>query len=137
MCLHFSLSLDQLLLCQIAKFIAMAKLLMTIKCTSPAGRFDGHGGLPVQYKVHHSMQHVQGYSGSYWALPSGNYLLRITPAATRATANKTKMKTCTHFAGQFNGRGGAPARYCVHCPMEEGQGFTRSPWMLTLGKYHV
>jgi hypothetical protein len=76
----------------------MVKLLMTIKCTSSAGRFDGHGGEPVQC----SMQHVQGYSGSHWMPPLRNYLLRITPEAARATANKTTTKTCTHFAGYFD-----------------------------------
>jgi hypothetical protein len=36
------------------------------------------------------MQHVQGYTGSHWTPPSGDYLLRIALAATR-TANKTTM----------------------------------------------
>jgi hypothetical protein len=36
------------------------------------------------------MQHVQGYTGSHWTPPSGNYLLRIALAAAR-TANKTTM----------------------------------------------
>jgi hypothetical protein len=36
-----------------------------------------------------SMQHAQGYPGSHWTPPSGNYLLGIAPAAARATANKT------------------------------------------------
>jgi hypothetical protein len=40
---------------------------------------------------HCPMQHVHGYSGSHWTLPSGNYWLRITPAAARATVNKTKV----------------------------------------------
>jgi hypothetical protein len=35
------------------------------------------------------MQHVQGYSGSHWTPPSGDYSLRITLAAR--TANKTTM----------------------------------------------
>jgi hypothetical protein len=36
------------------------------------------------------MQHVQGYTGSHWTPPSGDYLLRIALAAAR-TANKTTM----------------------------------------------
>jgi hypothetical protein len=40
---------------------------------------------------HHPMQHDQGFTGSHWMPPSGNYSLRITLTATRATANKTKM----------------------------------------------
>jgi hypothetical protein len=67
-------------------------LLTTIKCTLSAGHFDGHGGAPVRYKAHCPMQHVQGYTGSHWTLPAGNYLLRIAPAATRATNKQTIMK---------------------------------------------
>jgi hypothetical protein len=36
----------------------MAKFLMMIKGTLSAIRFDGHGGAPVQYKVHRPMQHI-------------------------------------------------------------------------------
>jgi hypothetical protein len=82
----------------------MAKLSIMIKCTLSAGCFDGYGSQPVQYKAHRPMQHVQGYTGSHWMLPLGNYLLRIAPAAT---ANKTTTKTCTHIAGHFDGHGGA------------------------------
>jgi hypothetical protein len=38
------------------------------------------------------MQHVQGYTGSHWMPPLGDYLLRIASAAARATENKTKMQ---------------------------------------------
>jgi len=38
------------------------------------------------------MQHDQGYTGSHWTPPSGDYSLRIASAAARATANKTKMQ---------------------------------------------
>ncbi len=37
-------------------------------------------------------QHVQGYPGSPWTLPLGNYLLRIATATATATANKTMTK---------------------------------------------
>jgi hypothetical protein len=70
----------------------MTKSTMASTCSSIVGRFDGHDGLPVQYKVHRPMQHVQSYSGSHWMPPAGDYLLRITPAAARATANKTTTK---------------------------------------------
>ncbi len=71
------------------------KATMTNECTSSAGCFDGHSGAPEQYRWHRLMRHVQGYSGSHWTLPLGNYLLHIAPAATRATANKTTTKICT------------------------------------------
>jgi hypothetical protein len=70
----------------------MTKLMMASTCSSVVSRFDGHGGPPVQYEAHHPMQHVQGYSGSHWMLPLGNYSLRIAPAAARATANKMTKK---------------------------------------------
>jgi hypothetical protein len=65
--------------------MAMAKSLMTIKCTLSAHRFDGHGSPPGQHKVHRPKQHVQGYSGSHWMLPLGKFTLPIAPAATRGT----------------------------------------------------
>jgi len=33
---------------------------------------------------------------------------------------------CTHFSGRFEGRGSAPVRYPVHCPMEEVHGFPKN-----------
>jgi hypothetical protein len=38
------------------------------------------------------MQHDQGYIRSHWMPPSGDYSLRIAPAAARATINTTIMK---------------------------------------------
>jgi hypothetical protein len=54
------------------------------------------------------MQHVQGYTKSLGTLPSSNYLLRIAPAAARATTNTTTKKKCTNFAGHFDGLRSAP-----------------------------
>jgi hypothetical protein len=73
----------------------MAKLMMTNKCTSSASRFDGHGGVPEQYRRHRPMQHVQGYSGSHWMPASGNYSLSIAPAAARATGKQTTINKYT------------------------------------------
>jgi hypothetical protein len=69
----------------------MTKLAMTNKCTSVTGHFDSLGSALVQYKAHCSMQHVQGYIGRHWMPSSSNNLLRIAPAAARATANKAAM----------------------------------------------
>jgi hypothetical protein len=115
----------------------MKKLPMTNKSNSVAGHFDDHGGAPGQYILHFSMQHVQGYLRSHWMLPSGDYSLRITPAAAKATGKLTMMNKYTYFSGHFDGHGNAPIRNCVHCPMEEVQGSTRSHWMPPLGKYYV
>jgi hypothetical protein len=65
------------------------------KCTSSAGHFDGHGGAPEQYRQHCPMWHVQGYSVSHWMPASGNYSLRIAPAAARATGKQTTINKYT------------------------------------------
>jgi hypothetical protein len=56
------------------------------------GHFDGHGGAPVPYGEHRLMQHDQGFIGSHWTPPLGDYSLHIAPAAARATANKTTIQ---------------------------------------------
>jgi hypothetical protein len=87
---------------------------MASKCFSVVGHFDGHGGVPEQYRWHHPMQHVQGYPGSHWMPPLGNYSLGITPVAARATGKQTTINKYTYFAGHFDGRSGAPIRYRLH-----------------------
>jgi hypothetical protein len=116
----------------------MMKSTMASTCSSIVGCFDGHGSPLVQYKVHCPMQHVQGYSGSHWTPVSGDYLLCISPAATRATGKQTTINKYTYKAGRFDGHGNAPICNRVHCLMEEVQGFTRSYWTPPLlGKYYV
>jgi hypothetical protein len=65
---------------------------VTNKCTSIAGQFDGRLEALKQYMWHRLMQHDQGFTQSHWTPPLGDYWLRITLAAARATANKTKMQ---------------------------------------------
>ena len=38
------------------------------------------------------MQHDQGFTGSHWMPPLGDYSLRIAPAATRASINTRIMQ---------------------------------------------
>jgi hypothetical protein len=38
------------------------------------------------------MQYDQGFTGSNWTPPSGDYSLRIAPSATRAAINSTTMQ---------------------------------------------
>jgi hypothetical protein len=64
----------------------------TSKCASVAGHFDGHAEALKQFMWYCPMQHVQGYIGSHWTLPSVDYLLRIAPVAAMATINKTTMQ---------------------------------------------
>jgi hypothetical protein len=73
----------------------MTKSTMANKCTLSAGRFYGHGGAPEHYRRYCLMRHVQGYSGSHWMPASGNYLLRIAPAAARATGKQTTINKYT------------------------------------------
>ncbi len=70
----------------------MTKSTMTSKCISVAAHFEGLVDAPEQYRWHRPMQHVQGYPGSHWTLPLGNYSFQITPVAARATANKRTAK---------------------------------------------
>ena len=113
------------------------EVMMMNKCTLSAGHFDGHGGATEQYRRHRPMRHVQGYSGSHWTLASGNYLLRIAPAATKATGKQTTINKYTHFSGRFDGQRDAAVRYRVHRPIEEVQDFTitRSHWMPPSSKH--
>jgi hypothetical protein len=83
------------------------------------------------------MRHVQGYSGNHWTPASGNYLLRIPPAAARATGIQTTINKYTCKAGRFDGHGNAPVRSHMHRLMEEVHSFTRSHWMLPSGKYYA
>jgi hypothetical protein len=73
----------------------MTKLMMRNKCILSTGCFDGHGSAPEQYRRHCLMQHVQGYSGSHWTPPLGDYLLRIAPAAARAAGKQTTINKYT------------------------------------------
>jgi hypothetical protein len=73
----------------------MTKLTMVSTCSTAVGHFDGHGGPLLRYEAHRPMQHVQGYSGSHWMLPSGSYSLRIAPAAARATGKQTTINKYT------------------------------------------
>jgi hypothetical protein len=43
------------------------------KCTNFAVHFDGEGSVPVQYRVNHSMEEVQGFGRSHLTLPLGKY----------------------------------------------------------------
>jgi hypothetical protein len=58
--------------------------------------------------------------------PLGNYSLRITPAAARATANKTMMQNVPTLLAIFDGRCDAAVLYRAHRPMEEVRGFHKS-----------
>jgi hypothetical protein len=62
------------------------------ECTSVTGNFYGHGGVPMRYGAYCLMQHDQGFTGSHWTPPSGDYSLRISPAAARVTINTKIME---------------------------------------------
>ncbi len=61
---------------------------MTNECTLSAGHFDGHSGVPERHRQHRLMQHVQGYSGSHWTPPSGNYCSVLPQRLPGQQANK-------------------------------------------------
>jgi hypothetical protein len=112
----------------------MTKLMMTSKCTSVVANFEGLADAPEQYRRHCPMQPVQGYYGSHWMLASGDYLLRIAPAAARATGIQTTINKHMCKDGHFDGHGDAPVRNRAHPPMEEVKSFNRSHWTPPLGK---
>jgi hypothetical protein len=64
----------------------------TSKCASAAGHFEGHAEALKQSTWHRSMQHVQGYKGSHWMLPLGDFSLRIALVAAMATINTPTMQ---------------------------------------------
>ncbi len=70
----------------------MTKSMMTNKCTSFAGNFDGRVGAWVQCHVHHLMQHVQSYTQCLRMPPSGHYFLRIASVAARVPCKMTMIK---------------------------------------------
>jgi hypothetical protein len=115
----------------------MTKLTMTLKGNTVAANFEGLADAPEQYRQHRPMQHVQGYYGSHWTPASGDYSLRIAPAAARATDIQTTINKHTCEDGHFDGHGDAPVRNRVHRPMEEVQSFNRSHWTPPLGKYYA
>ncbi len=45
------------------------------------------------------------------------------------------VSTCSSIIGHFNGRGGPPVQYEVHCPIQHVQGYSRSHWAPPLGDY--
>jgi hypothetical protein len=115
----------------------MTKLTMTSKCTFIAANFEGLADAPERYRWHRKMRHIQGYYGSHWTPASGDCLLRIAPAAARATGIHTTINKHTCKDGHFDGHGDAPVRSCTHHPMEEVQSFTRSHWTPPSGKYYA
>ncbi len=46
------------------------------KYTYKAGRFDGHGKLPVRNRAHCPMEEVQGFTRSHWTPPLGEYYVQ-------------------------------------------------------------
>jgi hypothetical protein len=55
---------------------ATGKLTTINKYTYKAGRFDGHGNVPVRNRAHRLMEEVQGFTRSHWTPPLGEYYVR-------------------------------------------------------------
>ena len=62
------------------------------KCTSIAGHFDGQEVAFEQCMRHCPMEEIQGFSGSHWTPPLGDYSLHIALVAARTTIDHTTMK---------------------------------------------
>ena len=109
------------------------KAMMTNKCTSIAGHFDGHADALKRYEVHRLMQHDQGYTGSLCMLPSGDYSLHIAPVAARATITKQCKNAPSLLAISMDIA--MRLLYRLHRTMEETHDFMRSHWTPPSGKY--
>ena len=70
------------------------KSTMANKCISFAGRFDGLGDPPLQYRAHRPMEDVLGYIRGHLTPPPGNYSHRIAPAAARVIGFGTHNQGC-------------------------------------------
>jgi hypothetical protein len=57
---------------------------------------------------------------------SGRLLAPYCSHGHHINSKQNNNVKCDHFAGRFDGRGGAPVLYCVHRPMEEVHGFPKS-----------
>ena len=68
------------------------KVKMTNKCTSSTGHFDDQEDTFEQCTWHCQMKEIQGFVGSHWTPPVGNYSLHIAPVAARTAINHTTMK---------------------------------------------
>jgi hypothetical protein len=51
------------------------------KCRRIDGNFDCHGNAAVRRGAHRPMEHIHGFTQSYWMPPSVKCLRSITPAA--------------------------------------------------------
>jgi hypothetical protein len=74
---------------------------------------------------HRSIQHVQGYTGSLWTPPSGDYLLHSL-GGRQGNSKQNNDVLCTHCDGHFDGHQAAAVLYHVHCLIEEVQDFHKS-----------
>ncbi len=78
------------------------------KCRHIAGDFGCHVDQAIWWGVHHSMEHIQGFTWSPWMPPSVECLRRISPAAAMVdkfewntqSTNKTQLLPSNY--GTFN-----------------------------------
>ena len=66
------------------------------ECRQIAGHFDGHCNAAVRCYPHRHMEHIQGYTGSHWMMPSGKCLRCIAPVATMVIKIGGKHKKNTN-----------------------------------------
>ncbi len=111
--------------------MTMAKLLITIKCTSFLWPWWSAGAIL-------SASPNAACPGLLQKPPDatiGWLLAPYSPSHHQGNSKQTTINKYTYFAGHFNCQGSAPVRNHTHRPMKEVQGFTRSHWTLPLGKY--
>jgi hypothetical protein len=65
------------------------------KWTKIAGDFDGHTDAAVRYRAHHPMEHIPGFTRSYWMPPLGECLHRIALVVAKVINFGCKHKSLT------------------------------------------
>jgi hypothetical protein len=65
------------------------------KCRRINGNFDCHGNAAVQRGAHRPMEHIQGFTQSYWMPSSVKCLRSITPAAAMVKEFKSNTQLLT------------------------------------------
>ena len=95
------------------------------ECTSGVGHLDGHADALKRYGAHPNSA-CPGLLRKPLDVAIRQLLALYRPGSRQGDNKQNNDATCTHIAGRFDGRGGAPVLYCVHHPVEEVHGFHKS-----------
>ena len=95
--------------------------------TSSAGHFDDHADASEQCHVASLNVACPGLLRKPREATIGWLRTPYCLGGRQGDNRQTYNEKYTHFAGHFDGHRDAPVLYHAHCPMEEVQGFPKSP----------